>query len=381
MANSCLSTAARAALRLPCPKFSADAAGTQLQLQLQVQYASVFPRPARAHPRLVADHVAAPAVVPVARRRGLAVTAMVSQEEAAATAVEEKEEEEVAEGQLLEHDEVAEQEQPEQEKDGAVEASSDDGGPSEAPITTATKLYFGNLPYNCDSAQLAGIMQEYATPEMVEVLYDRTTGRSRGFAFVTMTTVQDCELVIKNLDGTLYGGRTMKVNFADRPKPKLPLYPETEHKLFVGNLSWTVTSEMITEAFQRCGNVVGARVLYDGETGRSRGYGFVCYSTKEEMDEALSSLNGMEQPNRGTKRQLTRSCCSSTGALLNKRPIKERSHTLPQKRLHGERQDSKSDTEKHKRVALSRKRPGTSASPIGVTGSRSGGQWGRANNA
>lgn len=85
----------------------------------------------------------------------------------------------------------------------------------------------------------------------------------------------------------------MKVNFADRPKPKLPLYPETEHKLFVGNLSWTVTSEMLTEAFGRCGNVVGARVLYDGETGRSRGYGFVCYSTREEMDEAISSLNGM----------------------------------------------------------------------------------------
>jgi len=90
----------------------------------------------------------------------------------------------------------------------------------------------------------------------------------------------------------------MKVNFADRPKPKLPLYPETEHKLFVGNLSWTVTSEMLTEAFQRCGNVIGARVLYNGETGRSRGYGFVCYSTKEEMDEAFSSLNGMEMEGR-----------------------------------------------------------------------------------
>ncbi|OEL29663.1 hypothetical protein BAE44_0009322 [Dichanthelium oligosanthes] len=250
MANSCLSTAARAALRLPCPKLLADAAGAQLQ----VQYASVFPRPARAHQQLIAEYVAAP-VVHVARRRGLAVTAMVSQEEAAATAVEE---EDVAEGQFLEQDEVAE------EQDGVVEASSDDGSASEAPSITATKLYFGNLPYNCDSAQLAGIVQEYASPEMVE----------------------------------LYGGRTMKVNFADRPKPKLPLYPETEHKLFVGNLSWTVTSEMLTEVFQRCGNVVGARVLYDGETGRSRGYGFVCYSTKEEMDEAISSLNGMEMEGR-----------------------------------------------------------------------------------
>ncbi|KAF8690008.1 hypothetical protein HU200_041647 [Digitaria exilis] len=294
MANSCLSTAARAALRLPCPMFSGDATGPQLQVQVGQQCAPVFPRPARAHHRLVV--VSVHVVVPVARRRELAVTAMASQEEAAPTAVEE--EEDVAEEQLREQDnEVAEQEQ-EQERDGVVEASSDDGGSSEAPSTTATKLYFGNLPYNCDSSQLAGIVQEYATPEMVEVLYDRTTGRSRGFAFVTMTTVQDCELVIKNLDGTLFGGRTMKVNFADRPKPKQPLYPETEHKLFVGNLSWTVTSEMLTEAFQRCGNVVGARVLYDGETGRSRGYGFVCYSTKEEMDEALSLLNGMEMEGR-----------------------------------------------------------------------------------
>uniref|UniRef100_A0A0A9BN27 RRM domain-containing protein n=1 Tax=Arundo donax TaxID=35708 RepID=A0A0A9BN27_ARUDO len=292
MANSCLSTAAHAALRLLCPKLSGDAAGAQLQLQ----YASVFPLPARAHHRFVAEHVAAP-VVPVPRRRGLAVTAMVSQEEAAATAVEEQEEE-IAEGQS--------QKQEQEEQDGVVEASSDDGGgqendaggASEAASTTTTKLYFGNLPYNCDSAQLAGIVQDYASPEMVEVLYDRTTGRSRGFAFVTMTTIEDSELVIKNLDGSLYGGRTMKVNFADRPKPKLPLYPETEHKLFVGNLSWTVTSEMLTEAFQRCGNVVGARVLYDGETGRSRGYGFVCYSTRKEMDEALSSLNGMEMEGR-----------------------------------------------------------------------------------
>ncbi|THU66685.1 hypothetical protein C4D60_Mb05t16770 [Musa balbisiana] len=157
-----------------------------------------------------------------------------------------------------------------------------------------TKLYFGNLPYNCDSAQLAGIIQEFANPELVEVLYDRETGRSRGFAFVTMSTVEDCEEVIKNLDGSQYGGRTLRVNFSDKPKAKEPLYPESQHKLFVGNLSWSVTTESLTQVFQEHGNVVGARVLYDGDTGRSRGYGFVCYSTKEEMDNAMETLNGVE---------------------------------------------------------------------------------------
>ena len=85
----------------------------------------------------------------------------------------------------------------------------------------------------------------------------------------------------------------MRVNFSDKPKPKEPLYPETEYKLFVGNLSWSVTSEGLTEAFQEYGNVVGARVLYDGDTGRSRGYGFVCYSTQQEMDAAIENLNGV----------------------------------------------------------------------------------------
>nr|ACA35266.1 nuclear transport family protein [Cucumis sativus] len=89
-------------------------------------------------------------------------------------------------------------------------------------------------------------------------------------------------------------GRILRVNFSDKPKPKEPLYPETEYKLFVGNLSWSVTSEILTQAFQEYGNVVGARVIYDGETGKSRGYGFVSYSTKSEMETALETINELE---------------------------------------------------------------------------------------
>ncbi|KAG5240742.1 ribonucleoprotein [Salix suchowensis] len=174
-----------------------------------------------------------------------------------------------------------------------------EGEADQVPVNT--KLYFGNLPYNVDSAQLAGMIQEYGSPELVEVLYHRDTGRSRGFAFVTMSSLEDCNAVIENLDGSQYMGRILRVNFADKPKPKEPLYPETEYKLFIGNLSWSVTSESLTQAFQEYGNVVGARVLYDGETGKSRGYGFVCYSTKEEMETALQSLNGVELEGRALR--------------------------------------------------------------------------------
>ncbi|KAL8048302.1 hypothetical protein ABFX02_07G055200 [Erythranthe guttata] len=181
------------------------------------------------------------------------------------------------------------------------ESEAAEVGDSESAAAANTKLYFGNLPYLCDSAQLAGIVQEYASPELVEVLYDRNTGKSRGFAFVTMSTIEECNTVIQNLDGREYGGRTLRVNFSDKPKPKEPLYPETEYKLFVGNLSWTVTSEMLTQAFQEYGYVAGARVLYDGETGKSRGYGFVCYDTEAEMETALKALDGVELEGRALR--------------------------------------------------------------------------------
>ncbi|GER40597.1 UDP-Glycosyltransferase superfamily protein [Striga asiatica] len=186
--------------------------------------------------------------------RILRLTAAVAQEEAEAAAA------------LTEQ--PAEEEAAEELPDGGV-GEEESGGET-------TKLYFGNLPYLCDSSQLAGIIQEYAyaSPELVEVLYDRESGKSRGFAFVTMSSIEECNTVIQHLDGKEFGGRTMRVNFSDKPRPKVPLYPETEHKLFVGNLSWTVTSEILTQAFQEHGDVVGARVLYDGETGKSRGYGF-----------------------------------------------------------------------------------------------------------
>ncbi|KAJ9700799.1 hypothetical protein PVL29_006222 [Vitis rotundifolia] len=230
-------------------------------------------------PSISHSHVIDPPLsLPISHKwRAPRISAAVAQEEAAATApVEEEEQQGQEEGEQVLREEGA-----------------------ESPVNT--KLYFGNLPYSCDSAQLAGIIQDYGSPELVEVLYNRDTGRSRGFAFVTMSSVEDCNAVIENLDGSEYGGRTLRVNFSDKPKPKLPLYPETEYKLFVGNLSWSVTSESLSQVFQEYGNVVGARVLYDGETGRSRGYGFVCYSTKAEMDTALESLDGVELEGRAIR--------------------------------------------------------------------------------
>ena len=65
-------------------------------------------------------------------------------------------------------------------------------------------------------------------------------------------------------------------------------------KLYVGNLSFRTTSEELRDAFAAVGTVESASVIEDRDTGRSRGFGFVEMSTKEEGAAAISQFNGKE---------------------------------------------------------------------------------------
>ncbi len=65
-------------------------------------------------------------------------------------------------------------------------------------------------------------------------------------------------------------------------------------KLYVGNLSFDTTTQDLETMFGELGTVQSANLIEDRETGRSRGFGFVEMSTKEEAQGAIASLNGKE---------------------------------------------------------------------------------------
>ncbi|KAL6507768.1 hypothetical protein OROGR_023963 [Orobanche gracilis] len=229
-----------------------------------------------------------------------------------------------------------------EEKENDVSRSVDDG-----------RLYVGDLPFTMTPAHLSEMFAKAGRVVSVELylICDRVTERSRGFAFVTMRTVEEAKEAIRLFHGAIWcrlspyahadtggdahfgstgdglkqvfaspflinrsviminfqkiGGRTIKVNFPEVPRagkrevmsPKIRSnyqdFVDSPYKIYAGNLSWGLTSHGLREAFADQPGVISAKVIYDRDSGRSRGFGFITFSSAGEAESALNTMNGV----------------------------------------------------------------------------------------
>lgn len=79
------------------------------------------------------------------------------------------------------------------------------------------KLFVGSLPWSVDDARLAELFSQAGNVVSAQVVKDRETGRSRGFGFVEMSTDQEAQAAVANLNGSDVEGRKIVVNIA-RPR-------------------------------------------------------------------------------------------------------------------------------------------------------------------
>ncbi|KAG8652386.1 hypothetical protein MANES_06G084600v8 [Manihot esculenta] len=88
---------------------------------------------------------------------------------------------------------------------------------------------------------------------------------------------------------------------ASRPSLYQAIRCMSSSKLFIGGISYATDDTSLREAFSKYGEVIEARVILDRETGRSRGFGFVTYTSSEEASSAIQALDGQDLHGRRVK--------------------------------------------------------------------------------
>ncbi|XP_073100632.1 28 kDa ribonucleoprotein, chloroplastic [Elaeis guineensis] len=186
--------------------------------------------------------------------------------------------------------------------DGYVEEEGREEPYAEPP--EEAKLFVGNLPYDIDSEKLAHLFDQAGVVEVAEVIYNRETDQSRGFGFVTFSTVEEAEKAVEMFHRYELNDRLLTVNKAAPRGTRVERAPrefQPSLRIYVGNLPWQVDDARLEQVFSEHGKVVDARVIYDRETGRSRGFGFVTMSSQNEVDDAIAALDGQNLDGRALR--------------------------------------------------------------------------------
>merc|ERR1719278_337485 len=136
----------------------------------------------------------------------------------------------------------------------------------------------------------------------VEVVAD-DSGKNKGFGFVSFEDSESAEKAVEELNGTEMFGKTLYVGRAQKKAERqqelkkrleqLKLERLNRYQgvnLYVKNLDDTIDDERLEKEFASYGTVTSARVMTEG--GRSKGFGFVCFSTPEEATKAVTEMNG-----------------------------------------------------------------------------------------
>lgn len=163
------------------------------------------------------------------------------------------------------------------------------------------RLFVLNLPWSYTVDELKNLFGECGTVQDAEIIKRKKDGKSRGYAFATMASREEALSVIQKYDSYELMGRIIRVEFAKDNKKTSPSPPppaagggENRCKLYVSNLAWKVRANHLRDFFATEFNPISTRVVFEVPEGRSAGYGFVTFASKQEAESAISAFNGKE---------------------------------------------------------------------------------------
>jgi len=145
------------------------------------------------------------------------------------------------------------------------------------------KMFIGGLSWQTTPEGLKEYFAKFGEIAEVMVMKDPTTRRSRGFGFVTFADVSGVDKVLEHGAHDLDGKKIdPKVAFPRRAHPKMVTRTK---KIFVGGLSAPSTLEDVKNYFEQFGRIEDAMLMFDKQTNRHRGFGFVTFESEDVVDK------------------------------------------------------------------------------------------------
>ncbi|KAG8385845.1 hypothetical protein BUALT_Bualt03G0087500 [Buddleja alternifolia] len=182
------------------------------------------------------------------------------------------------------------------------------------------KLFIGGISWDTSEERMREYFEAFGEVVEAVIMKDRTTGRARGFGFVVFANASVAEKVVR--EKHIIDGRTVEAkkavprddhqNFNRNSTGSIQGSPGLARtkKIFVGGLASTVTESDFKRYFDQFGTITDVVVMYDHNTQRPRGFGFITYDSEEAVDKVLTKtfheLNGkMVEVKRAVPKELS----------------------------------------------------------------------------
>ncbi|XP_036596467.1 polyadenylate-binding protein 1-like [Trichosurus vulpecula] len=165
-----------------------------------------------------------------------------------------------------------------------------------------TNVYIKNFGEDMDDLRLKRLFGKFGPALSVKVMTDES-GTSKGFGFVNFERHEDAQKAVDEMNGKELNGKKIYVG---RAQKKVERQTELKRKfeqmkqdritryqgvnLYVKNLDDGIDDERLRKEFSPFGTITSAKVMMEG--GRSKGFGFVCFSSPEEATKAVTEMNG-----------------------------------------------------------------------------------------
>ena len=154
------------------------------------------------------------------------------------------------------------------------------------------KLFVGGLAPHTTRESLAEHFSKYGEVQDCVLMMDRVTGRSRCFGFVTMREAESLDQILSQ-EQTVDGKKVdCKPAVPRDPTPSAQSEPPQSFrtkKMFVGGLPPDITEEAFSGFFSQFGSLEDTVVMYDRDTGRPRGFGFITFASEDSVERVLEN--------------------------------------------------------------------------------------------